>query len=150
MIKIIIGVALCQSVLAQQCTSPNFERCLCTTSSPSCPCPALTSTNALNFSSNYQPPHLSKWARLPAVPSELPNLHVLDQLHPVPAFILAQLSHLPSLSCQLPGLLQRRLLALQQRLLSGLLHGLPKLSHRRHQRLHNQLPHIVPEQLLAR
>ena len=97
-----------------------------------------------------QPPHLSKWARLPAVPSELPNLHVLDQLHPVPAFILAQLSHLPPLSCQLPGLLQRRLLALQQRLLSGLLHGLPKLSHRRHQRLHNQLPHIVPEQLLAR
>jgi len=38
---------------AQQCTSSSYERCLCTTSTPYCPCSALTPTNTLNFASTY-------------------------------------------------------------------------------------------------
>ena len=41
-------------VLSQQCTSSQHQRCLCISPFPYCPCSSLTSTNTLNFNSNYR------------------------------------------------------------------------------------------------
>ncbi len=50
-------------LIAQQCTSSQYERCLCITSNPYCTCSAITSTNSLNFSSSYN-------SHLVSVPSQ--------------------------------------------------------------------------------
>jgi hypothetical protein len=41
-------------LLGQQCTALQYQRCLCVSVTPYCPCAALTTTNALNFASTYR------------------------------------------------------------------------------------------------
>lgn len=53
-IILVLCFELLPFLLAQQCTQLTHQRCLCLSSTPYCPCSALTPSNSLNFLSSYR------------------------------------------------------------------------------------------------
>lgn len=51
---LLLWLVLVLETMAQQCTSDAYQRCLCYSGSPYCPCSSLTDTNALNFAATYR------------------------------------------------------------------------------------------------